>query len=159
MANEAQFRIECGGGTPFDRQGGRAEVERLRRIAQAFVQRRAARTADQRQHRRQIAVVEHARPQFADENQRAVFVDQDALRLAVVQSQRQSWTYTEIQFLDGRVSPGLIVGAPLLVPTVGPYELYYLFPLTQEQLTLAQEAHEIHRLGAAVDLGLSLIHI
>jgi two-component system sensor histidine kinase MtrB len=60
----------------------------------------------------------------------------EALRLAVVQSQRQSWTYTEIQFLDGRVSPGLIVGAPLLVPTVGPYELYYLFPLTQEQLTL-----------------------
>jgi two-component system sensor histidine kinase MtrB len=28
------------------------------------------------------------------------------------------------------------VGAPLLVPTVGPYELYYLFPLSQEQSTL-----------------------
>ncbi|MCX6433435.1 MAG: MtrAB system histidine kinase MtrB [Actinobacteria bacterium] len=59
-----------------------------------------------------------------------------SLRLAVVESQRQSWTYTEIQFLDGRTTPGLIVGAPLLVPTVGPYELYYLFPLTQEQATL-----------------------
>lgn len=58
------------------------------------------------------------------------------LRTAVVQSQRQSWTYTEIQFLDGRVAPGLIVGAPLQVPTVGPYELYYLFPLGQEQTTL-----------------------
>jgi two-component system sensor histidine kinase MtrB len=58
------------------------------------------------------------------------------LREAVVDSQRQSWTYTEIQFLDGRSAPGLIVGAPLLVPTVGPYELYYLFPLTQEQATL-----------------------
>ncbi len=51
------------------------------------------------------------------------------LRAAVVDSQRQSWTYTEIEFLDGRSTPGLIVGAPLLVPTVGPYELYYLFPL------------------------------
>jgi two-component system sensor histidine kinase MtrB len=60
----------------------------------------------------------------------------EALRTAVVDSQRQSWTYTEIQFLDGRSAPGLIVGAPLLVPTVGPYELYYLFPLNQEQSTL-----------------------
>ena len=60
----------------------------------------------------------------------------EALRLAVVESQRQSWTYTEIKFEDGRSAPGLIVGAPLLVPTVGAYELYYLFPLTQEQSTL-----------------------
>jgi two-component system sensor histidine kinase MtrB len=60
----------------------------------------------------------------------------DALRSAVVNSQRQSWTYTEIRFLDGRSVPGLIVGAPLVVPTVGPYELYYLFPLAQEQSTL-----------------------
>ena len=60
----------------------------------------------------------------------------EALRRAVVESQRQSWTYTEIQFLDGRSTPGLIVGAPMLVPTVGPYELYYLFPLAQEQATL-----------------------
>ncbi len=58
------------------------------------------------------------------------------LREAVVDSERQSWTYTEIQFLDGRSAPGLIVGAPLTVPTVGPYELYYLFPLGQEQSTL-----------------------
>lgn len=60
----------------------------------------------------------------------------EALRQAVVDSQRESWTYTEIKFLDGRSTPGLVVGAPLLVPTVGPYELYYLFPLTQEQATL-----------------------
>jgi len=59
-----------------------------------------------------------------------------ALRTAVFASGRQSWTYTDITFLDGRTTPGLIVGAPLVVPTVGPYELYYLFPLTQEQDTL-----------------------
>ena len=59
-----------------------------------------------------------------------------ALRAAVVTSQRQSWTYSEIRFLDGPAAPGLIVGAPLIVPTVGPYELYYLFPLAQEQETL-----------------------
>lgn len=59
-----------------------------------------------------------------------------ALRTAVQNDQRQSWTYTEIRYLDGRAVPGLVVGAPLTVPRVGPYELYYLFPLTQEQTTL-----------------------
>ena len=59
------------------------------------------------------------------------------LRDAVTQTQRQSWTFTEIRFLDGRTSPGFVVGAPLSIPTVGPYELYYQFPLSQEQQTLA----------------------
>lgn len=59
-----------------------------------------------------------------------------ALRSAVQDSLRQSWTYTEIQFLDDRTAPGLAVGAPLSVPGVGPYELYYLFPLTQEETTI-----------------------
>lgn len=58
------------------------------------------------------------------------------LRDAVTATQRQSWTFTQIRFLDGRSVPGLVVGAPLTIPTVGPYELYYLFPLTQEQQTL-----------------------
>jgi two-component system sensor histidine kinase MtrB len=58
------------------------------------------------------------------------------LREAVVATQRQSWTYTEIRYLDGRTVPGLAVGAPLTVPTVGAYELYYLFPMAQEQQTL-----------------------
>ena len=35
------------------------------------------------------------------------------LRDAVTQTQRQSWTFTEIRFLDGRTSPGFVVGAPL----------------------------------------------
>lgn len=58
-----------------------------------------------------------------------------ALRTAVQDDLRQSWTYTEIRFLDGRVAPGLVVGAPLSVTGVA-YEVYYLFPLTQEEATL-----------------------
>jgi two-component system sensor histidine kinase MtrB len=58
------------------------------------------------------------------------------LRTAISLTKRQSWTYSEIRFLDGRSVPGLVVGAPLNIPGVGPYELYYLFPLTQEQQTL-----------------------
>ncbi len=58
------------------------------------------------------------------------------LRAAVQESQRQSWTYTEIRYLDDRTTAGLAIGAPLSVPGVGPYELYYLFPLTQEEATI-----------------------
>jgi two-component system sensor histidine kinase MtrB len=58
------------------------------------------------------------------------------LRAAVQDSQRQSWTYTEIRYLDDRTTAGLAIGAPLSVPGVGPYELYYLFPLTQEEATI-----------------------
>ena len=59
-----------------------------------------------------------------------------ALREAVNESQRQSWTYSTIRYLDSRSVPGLVVGAPLTIPGVGPYELYYLFPLAEEQSTL-----------------------
>jgi two-component system sensor histidine kinase MtrB len=58
------------------------------------------------------------------------------LREAVLLTERQSWTYTEIRYLDGRSAPGIVVGAPLAVTDVGTYELYYLFPLTNEASTL-----------------------
>ena len=58
------------------------------------------------------------------------------LRAAVEESGRQSWTYTEIRYLDGRTAPGIVVGAPLTISSIGPYELYYLFPLTEQSSTL-----------------------
>ncbi len=60
----------------------------------------------------------------------------EQLRTAVLLTERQSWTYTEIRYLDGRSAPGIVVGAPLAVTDVGTYELYYLFPLTDEASTL-----------------------
>lgn len=59
-----------------------------------------------------------------------------ALRDAVTTSGRQSWTYTEIRYLDGRAVPGIVVGAPLSISSIGAYELYYLFPLTEQSSTL-----------------------
>ena len=59
-----------------------------------------------------------------------------ALRESVEATGNQAWTYTEIRYLDGRTAPGIAVGAPLTIPSVGPYELYYLFPLNDEQSTL-----------------------
>jgi two-component system sensor histidine kinase MtrB len=80
-----------------------------------------------------------------------------ALRDAVTSSNRQSWTYTEIRFLDGRVIPGLAVGAPLTIPSVGPYELYYLFPLTGEQQTLDLVRGSLIGFGVILVLSIGLI--
>jgi two-component system sensor histidine kinase MtrB len=80
-----------------------------------------------------------------------------ALRDAVTSSNRQSWTYTEIRFLDGRAIPGLAVGAPLTIPSVGPYELYYLFPLTGEQQTLDLVRGSLIGFGVILVLSIGLI--
>jgi two-component system, OmpR family, sensor histidine kinase MtrB len=59
------------------------------------------------------------------------------LRDAVQIEGVQASTFTEIVYSDGRTPvPGFAVGAPLAVPGLGTAELYYLFPLSQEQQTL-----------------------
>ena len=61
----------------------------------------------------------------------------DDLRSAVENEDVQASTFTEIVYSDGRPPvPGFAVGAPLTVPGLGTAELYYLFPLVQEQQTL-----------------------
>ncbi len=59
------------------------------------------------------------------------------LRAAVVAEPGQHFQYTTIYYEDGPPQPGLAVGALLEVKAAGTYELYYLFPLTQEQETLS----------------------
>jgi two-component system sensor histidine kinase MtrB len=81
----------------------------------------------------------------------------DDLRAAVSDSGRQSWTYSEIRYLDGRTAPGLVIGAPLLIPTVGAYELYYLFPLVTEQQTLDLVRSSIIGVGIVLVLLLGAI--
>jgi two-component system sensor histidine kinase MtrB len=59
------------------------------------------------------------------------------LREVVQDGGVQASTFTEIQYSDGSTAvPGFVVGAPLVVPGLGSAELYYLFPLTQEEQTL-----------------------
>lgn len=59
------------------------------------------------------------------------------LRDAVQVDGVQASTFTEIVYSDGQPPvPGFAVGAPLIVPSLGTAELYYLFPLVQEQQTL-----------------------
>lgn len=58
------------------------------------------------------------------------------LREALKESNRQAWQFSEIEFLDGVSQPGLVVGAPLEIPSIGRYDLYLLFPFTQEAETI-----------------------
>ena len=60
------------------------------------------------------------------------------LRRAVAQADtaEQAWTFVAMTDRSGRRVPGLAVGSRVVVPGVGTYELYHLFPLGDEQDTL-----------------------
>ena len=77
------------------------------------------------------------------------------MRDIVSGSQRQAWTYTTMRYTDGREVPGFVVGAPLAVRGVGPYELYQLFPLDTEQETLTLVRNATAVAGLLIILGLA----
>jgi two-component system sensor histidine kinase MtrB len=60
----------------------------------------------------------------------------DQLRRYVTRTGREGYTYTTIDRDGGDRQPGLVVGAALTSANAGYYELYYLFPLNQEENTL-----------------------
>jgi two-component system sensor histidine kinase MtrB len=57
------------------------------------------------------------------------------LQQIVTRQTREAWTYATLMHNDGRHESGLVVGAPVESNDVT-YQLYYLFPLTQESQTL-----------------------
>jgi len=77
------------------------------------------------------------------------------LRATVERTGLESSTYTRMQYDNGQRSvPAFVVGLPLSSPGVdGDYELYYLFPLNQEQDTLAI----VERTMAAAGIALLLL--
>ncbi|MGH8894411.1 MAG: MtrAB system histidine kinase MtrB [Actinomycetes bacterium] len=60
----------------------------------------------------------------------------DELRAAVQTEAAQLWTYGQVRRSAGQTVPVVVVGAPVVVPEIGSYELYFLFPLDKEQDTL-----------------------
>lgn len=59
-----------------------------------------------------------------------------ALREQVQNEPSLFWTYGNVQYSDGRSEAAIVAGQQIFVPTTGFYELYYLFPLTDEADTL-----------------------
>ncbi|MFG3494485.1 MtrAB system histidine kinase MtrB [Streptomyces sp. NPDC047928] len=61
-----------------------------------------------------------------------------ALRESVAQGTGTFQTYSRIRYIDGQASePGLVIGKRLNDVEGNSYELYYLFPLTQEEESLS----------------------
>jgi two-component system sensor histidine kinase MtrB len=79
-----------------------------------------------------------------------------ALRDVVARQGREAWTYTTIVGNDGVTEPGLVVGGPVPTTTAG-FQLYYLFPLSQERQTLALVERTMLLAGAAIVLLLVVI--
>lgn len=75
------------------------------------------------------------------------------LRAAVQSATRQAWQFTTIHYEDGTQAPGIVVGAPVTVPRVGPYELYLMFPMTAEEESIGL----LHRAVLATGLILLML--
>lgn len=81
----------------------------------------------------------------------------DSLRESVAQTDRQAWQFSQIVYLDGQISPGLVVGSPIVIAPIGRYDLYLLFPFTQEQATINLVRTATVGAGAVLVLALALI--
>lgn len=60
----------------------------------------------------------------------------ESLRATVATEDNLWVTNTRVRYTDGTDEPGLAVGGALLVPGSGRYQIYFVFPLTEEVRTL-----------------------
>lgn len=79
------------------------------------------------------------------------------LRKAVEEQNRQLWQYTTIRYEGGASAQGIIVGAPVTMPRVGEYELYLLFPMTNESETIALIQRGVLTTGIVLLFGLGIM--
>ena len=81
-----------------------------------------------------------------------------ALRKRVELSNDLLMTSTQIAYRDGRPSvAGLVAGATLTLPGTGRYQIYLLFPLTQEVATLGVLRYAVVTTGAILVILLTFI--
>ena len=79
------------------------------------------------------------------------------LRDAVQAGTALYWTPTTVAYADATSEPGLAVGSQVPVPSIGVYELYYLFPLGPQEETLALVTRSVASVAVLVVLLLSAI--
>ena len=80
-----------------------------------------------------------------------------SLRESLHQNHQQAWIYGDIVYEDGNHVNGIIVGNTVTVPNVGPYELYLLFPLTNEQHSVDLVRSGVAVTGLALLIGLGVL--
>jgi two-component system, OmpR family, sensor histidine kinase MtrB len=106
----------------------------------------------------QFEVIIIARGQTITAGNAAVTSIPDALRKQVEQSNDLLMAPTQIDYRDGRPSmAGLAAGATLTLPLTGRYQIYLMFPLTQEVATLAVLRYAVVTTGAILVILLTFI--
>ena len=79
------------------------------------------------------------------------------LRSRVEKTDKLLWSYTEINYLDGRKIPGLVVAAPIKINNVGNYSLFLLFPLDKEEETIGIIRSAVLATGIFLIFGLLIL--
>jgi two-component system sensor histidine kinase MtrB len=81
----------------------------------------------------------------------------NSFRASVRKSQKQLWQRTNLDYLNGRHIPGIVVGNIVRIPTVGNYEFYVLFSLSDQRQTFALISQTLWVAGIALILMVGLI--
>ena len=107
-------------------------------------------------------IVVQSSPEFPDlPSQSTQLVSMDSfppeLADAIRSEKTTAWTRTDIQYSDGRVEPGLVVGAPVNIQGYGPYELYYLFGLSDVTRTISLVRSTVVAVGVVLVIALGLL--
>jgi len=79
------------------------------------------------------------------------------LRIRVEKTEKLLWANTEINYLDGRKIPGLVVAAPIKINNVGNYSLFLLFPLDKEEETIGIIRSAVLATGIFLIFGLLIL--
>ena len=79
------------------------------------------------------------------------------LRSRVEKTEKLLWAYTEINYLDDRKIPGLVVAAPIKINNVGNYSLFLLFPLDEEEETIGIIRSSVLATGIFLIFGLLIL--
>jgi two-component system sensor histidine kinase MtrB len=79
------------------------------------------------------------------------------LRSRVEKTEKLLWAYTEINYLDDRKIPGLVVAAPIKINNVGNYSLFLLFPLDEEEETIGIIRSSVLATGIFIIFGLLIL--
>ena len=82
-----------------------------------------------------------------------------SFRAKVRTSKVQLWQRTNLDYLNGRHIPGIVVGNIVRIPTVGNYEFYVLFSLSEQRQTFALISQTLWVAGAALIFMVGLISL
>ncbi|NLT31752.1 MAG: HAMP domain-containing protein, partial [Propionibacterium sp.] len=81
----------------------------------------------------------------------------ESLRRTVSEADNLWITPTLVQYTDGSSEPGYAVGGSLLAPGAGRYQIYFIFPLTDEVRTLEVMQRAALTTGAVMVIALTLV--